>query len=158
MAQSRLEKIGTIFSRLQGLRKSGAIKAEQVNLILWHGWFSCPNCRCPYGPKFTRHFHPDMSLVGTPRTQWFLLGKYCTEKIAYELNIARWSLQCLFMCTLHMYIWAIIPWENFSSLVFKVFGDNERIDLFSDSKLGSERFVQKFMAIHDGGEVAPEQV
>ena len=102
MAQSRLEKIGTIFSRLQGLRKSGAIKAEQVNLILWHGWFSCPNCRCPYGPKFTRHFHPDMSLVGTPRTQWFLLGKYCTEKIAYELNIARWSLQCLFMRTLHL--------------------------------------------------------
>ena len=39
-----------------------------------------------------------------------------------------------------------------------MFGDNERIDLFSDSKLGSERFVQKFMAIHDGGEVAPEQV
>ena len=30
MAQSRLEKIGTIFSRLQGLRKSGAIKSEQV--------------------------------------------------------------------------------------------------------------------------------
>ena len=33
MAQSRLEKIGTIFSRLQGLRKSGAIKAEQVDLM-----------------------------------------------------------------------------------------------------------------------------
>ena len=40
----------------------------------------------------------------------------------------------------------------------KVFGDNERIDLFSDTKLGSEQFVEKFMAIHDGGEVAPEQV
>ena len=37
MAQSRLEKIGTIFSRLQGLRKSGAIKAEQVclKIVTW---------------------------------------------------------------------------------------------------------------------------
>ena len=39
-----------------------------------------------------------------------------------------------------------------------MFGDNERIDLFSDTKLGSERFVEKFLAIHDSGEVAPEQV
>ena len=39
-----------------------------------------------------------------------------------------------------------------------MFGDNERIDLFSDAKLGSERFVEKFLAIHDSGEVAPDQV
>ena len=68
MAQSRLEKIGTIFSRLQGLRKSGAIKAEQVDLIFWCGLLNVI-CRCPYGPKFMRHFHLDMSLDGTPRTQ-----------------------------------------------------------------------------------------
>ena len=48
--------------------------------------------------------------------------------------------------------------EQFHFLSCKVFGDNERIDLFSDSKLGSEQFVEKFMAIHDGGDVAPEQV
>ena len=40
----------------------------------------------------------------------------------------------------------------------KVFGANERIDLFSDTKLESERFVEKFLAIHDSGEVAPDQV
>ena len=45
-----------------------------------------------------------------------------------------------------------------SFAVSKVFGNNERIDLFSDTKLGSERFVEKFLAIHDSGEVAPEQV
>ena len=39
-----------------------------------------------------------------------------------------------------------------------MFGDNERIDLFSDTKLGSEQFVEKFLAIHDSGEVAPDQV
>ena len=39
-----------------------------------------------------------------------------------------------------------------------MFGNNERIDLFSDTKLGSERFVEKFLAIHDSGEVAPDQV
>ena len=32
MAQSRFEKIGTIYSRITGLYKSGAIKAEQVPL------------------------------------------------------------------------------------------------------------------------------
>merc|ERR1712062_882664 len=31
----------------------------------------------------------------------------------------------------------------------KVFGEHEKIDLFSDSKPGSERFVEKFLAIHD---------
>ena len=92
MAQSRLEKIGTIFSRLQGLRKSGAIKAEQVDLTFWCGWLNVI-CRCPYGQKFTRHFHLDMSLDGTPRTRWSLLGKYSTGKIACELNIAR-CLRC----------------------------------------------------------------
>merc|ERR1712173_55927 len=40
----------------------------------------------------------------------------------------------------------------------KVFGASERIDLFSDTKLESERFVEKFLAIHDSGEVAPDQV
>ena len=45
-----------------------------------------------------------------------------------------------------------------SFAVSKVFGNNERIDLFSDTKLGSERFVEKFLAIHDSGEVAPDQV
>ena len=34
MAQSRLEKIGTIYSRVTGLYKSGAIKQEQ--LPLWY--------------------------------------------------------------------------------------------------------------------------
>ena len=48
--------------------------------------------------------------------------------------------------------------KSYPFLSCKVFGDNERIDLFSDSKLGSEQFVEKFMAIHDGGEVAPEKV
>ena len=39
-----------------------------------------------------------------------------------------------------------------------MFGVHEKIDLFSDSKPGSERFVEKFLAIHDSGEVAPDQV
>ena len=39
-----------------------------------------------------------------------------------------------------------------------MFGEQEKIDLFSDSKPGSERFVEKFLAIHDSGEVAPDQV
>ena len=39
-----------------------------------------------------------------------------------------------------------------------MFGEHEIIDLFSDSKPGSERFVEKFLAIHDSGEVAPDQV
>ena len=39
-----------------------------------------------------------------------------------------------------------------------MFGEHEKIDLFSDSKPGSERFVEKFLAIHDSGEVAPDQV
>ena len=89
MAQSRLEKIGSIFSRLQGLRKSGAIKAEQV---LGQTKFSRPhlNPRCPCGQKYMRHFHHDMNLGGMPRILKFPLGKFSTEKIVCELNIARY--------------------------------------------------------------------
>ena len=50
------------------------------------------------------------------------------------------------------------PGKYISFTDCKVFGDKEKIDLFSDAKLGSERFVEKFLAIHDSGEVAPDQV
>jgi len=112
MAQSRLEKIGTIFSRLQGLRKSGAIKAEQVPM--WAEVYEA------FPPRYEPRWDAKDPVVPV-------------RKILYREDSVR---------------------AHYS----KVFGDKEKIDLFSDTKLGSERFVEKFLAIHDSGEVAPDQV
>ena len=50
MAQSRLELIGTIYSRVTGLIKSGAIKSEQIPL-----WYSVYETFPPkYEPRFDR--------------------------------------------------------------------------------------------------------
>ena len=50
MAQSRFEKIGTIYSRITGLYKSGAIKSEQVPL-----WYNIYEAFPPkYEPRFDR--------------------------------------------------------------------------------------------------------
>ena len=50
MAQSRFEKIGTIYSRISGLYKSGAIKSEQIPL--WVPIYE----KCPpkYEPRWDR--------------------------------------------------------------------------------------------------------
>jgi len=112
MAQSRLEKIGTIFSRSQGLRKSGAIKSEQVPI--WAEVYEA------FPPKYEPRWDATDSEMPV-------------RKILYREDRVR---------------------AQYS----KVFGEHEKIDLFSDSKPGSERFVEKFLAIHDSGEVAPDQV
>ena len=50
MAQSRLELIGTIYSRVTGLIKSGAIKSEQIPL-----WYSVYEAFPPkYEPRYDR--------------------------------------------------------------------------------------------------------
>jgi len=50
MAQSRLELIGTIYSRVSGLLKSGAIKADQIPL-----WYPVYEAFPPkYEPRFDR--------------------------------------------------------------------------------------------------------
>ena len=50
MAQSRFEKIGTIYSRITGLYKSGAIKSEQVPL-----WYNIYEAFPPkYEPRWDR--------------------------------------------------------------------------------------------------------
>ena len=96
--------------------KSGAGWLDENNVV----WVAMKICRCPFGLKFTRHFHPDMSLGGILRTQWSLWGKYSTEKIAWELNTAR-CLRCnIFQYSkvpqmLHVLVhpctqW-IVPWE-----------------------------------------------
>ena len=145
MAQSRLEKIGTIFSRLQGLRKSGAIKAEQVDLVVW---VAICNLQVPIWAQVYEAFPPRYE----PR--WDAKDPVePVRKILYRED----SVRAQYSKVLSPFEQSF-PGEYISFSASKVFGDNERIDLFSDTKLGSERFVEKFLAIQDSGEVAPEQV
>ena len=68
MAQSRLEKIGTIYSRLRGLQKSGAVSHDKRPL-----WFDVYEAFPPkYEPRWDRHLLKygkgcDVASMGPPR-------------------------------------------------------------------------------------------
>jgi len=112
MAQSRLEKIGSIYSRLQGLRKSKAIKPEQIPI-----WAEVYEAFPPmYEPRW------DSKDAVLP-----------VKKILYREDSVR---------------------ANY----YKVFGNTEEVNLFSDTKLTSQLFVDKYLALHDEGKVPADQV
>ncbi len=68
MAQTRLEKIGTIYSRMSGLLKSGAMKPEHKPI-----WFEVYEAFPPkYEPRSDRHQLPygeggNVEAMGPPR-------------------------------------------------------------------------------------------
>ena len=43
-------------------------------------------------------------------------------------------------------------------LTFQKFGNHEKVDLFSDTKLTSQRFVEKYMALESEASVPEDQV
>ena len=44
------------------------------------------------------------------------------------------------------------------TLTFQKFGNHEKVDLFSDTKLTSQRFVEKYMALESEGSVPEDKV
>ena len=68
MAQTRLEKVGTIYSRMSGLLKSGAMKPEHKPI-----WFEVYEAFPPkYEPRFDRQQLPygeggNVEAMGPPR-------------------------------------------------------------------------------------------
>ena len=90
MAQTRLEKIGTIYSRMSGLLRSGAMKAEHKPV-----WFEVYEAFPPkYEPRFDRHQLPygeggNVEAMGPPRKIFYkedlIRAKF--YKVCYKFEI-----------------------------------------------------------------------
>ena len=114
MAQSRLEKIGTIFSRLQGLRKSGAIKAEQVYLkiVTWVVFIS--KLQVPIWAEVYEAFPPRYEPRWDAKDPVVPVRKILYREDSVRAQYSKVVPSMLFMqyvvvCTLN--ILAIISWE-----------------------------------------------
>jgi hypothetical protein len=107
MAQSRLEKVGTIYSRMRGLLATGAVKPEQVCTL-----------PCGSGPS-----DPELLLLvgsGTPCTAWIWNALYWSD--LELLDPVHWSDPELFVlvgsgtpCSGR--IWNALYWSDLERLV-----------------------------------------
>jgi hypothetical protein len=80
MAQSRLEKVGTIYSRMRGLLATGAVKPEQVCTR------SCGSDPVGSGTLFTGRIGNSLSWSDLERLVLVGSGTLCTGRIRNSLN------------------------------------------------------------------------
>ena len=98
MAQSRLELIGTLYSRVTGLVKSGAIKSEQIPL-----WYSVYEAFPPkYEPRYDRMdvkpvkkvlYQEDMVRAKYYKTygNWEVVNLFAEEKPTAQIFLDKYS-------------------------------------------------------------------
>ena len=128
MAQSRLELIGTIYSRVTGLIKSGAIKSEQIPL-----WYSVYETFPPkYEPRFDRVdekpvrkilYQEDIIRAKYYRTygNWEVVNLFNDEKPTSQ--IYHWLLSLL----LALFLDGLLVGHRGQPLKFSVVGTAERV-------------------------------
>ena len=130
MAQSRLEKIGTIYSRVTGLYKSGAIKQEQ--LPLWY-------------PIYEVGGQVRSGQVRSGQVRSVSLATYCQAfPPKYE---PRWDRTAEEKPLVKI----IYPEDRVRARFYRQFGDGELVNLFSEEKPTSQLFVDKYLALAKTG-------